>query len=169
MTQLTPTTEQIEAAEDLLLAQCKEAEIEPIVTQYENEILRRKQFHIDTKLATEFGMEDKVILSTKETYLLSDNDLETFISETYVARDAAGLVVEKPNFCPLLVAKNARIKAENRFIQKLAEAPGLGHLKKIHLLTLDERKRVIDLGLGLMAPYLHTAREIMDRVQSVTA
>ncbi len=151
----TPSTEMVEAAKTVFMAMAWKGTIEPIVTGYEREILSRHQFHISDEWTAK-GMPDKIILDPKETYLLNDIDSKIYINETFMARDNAGLKVDNPEFCPLLVAETMQIDAETALI---ATMESITHLEPGQLYG-ENRKKLIDLTLRLLAPFMKGERKV---------
>jgi hypothetical protein len=155
------TQEMITAAEVFLLAKILEEAIEPVVTQYSKRILEKHQFKASNRWKEFPELAKKVILDPKLVYLLSNKDMATYLAETFIARDNAGLKVSHPENCPYLEAKNHRVEAENALLETVSKHQKLGNLKP-HLLTLDERAKVIDLILTLLAPYVRKGDEIFE-------
>jgi hypothetical protein len=156
-----PTSNQIKAAQLLLIAMAHERTIRPIVEGYMTEILAKGQWRRRADFVGH-GLMDEVILDHKLSYHLSDEDAAVFFAECRKARDAAGLKVENPEFCPLCVAEHTRVQAENLLMNRMSETPRLEYLAKSYLLTLDERAKVIDLSLKMLAPYVgDTAADVL--------
>lgn len=155
------TQEMINAAEVFLLAKVLEEAIEPVVTQYSKRILEKHEFKASDKWNEFPEVAKKVILDPKQVYLLSEEDMATYLAEAFIARDNAGLKVSHPENCPYLEAKNHRVMAENALFDTVSKHPKLGNLKP-HLLTLDERSKVIDLILTILTPYMRTGSEILE-------
>ncbi|WP_341744703.1 hypothetical protein [Azonexus hydrophilus] len=156
-----PSPELVAIGESLLLATAHEDYVRPIVERYEEKILEASQFRIDPHWI-EHGVADQIILDRKKTMLLSSQDAKTFFAATFKARDEAGLKVSRPDNCPLLEAENLRIAAENILISEIGKLPGLEKLAS-GILTLDQRKRVIDLALRLLAPFMSNTEQILSR------
>lgn len=151
----TATAALIQAAECLLLAMAYEGTIRPTVEQYEAEILAKHRFPADPKWREHAVAEP--ILDRKRTYLLSQADAATFHKACFAARDEARLEVSDPQNCPLLEAETIRIQAQNTFIAELGAIPGLESLAKHPVLTLEQRAKLLDLGLRLVAPFVRSA------------
>lgn len=157
-----PSQEQVRLAEALLVSMALEDTVRPIVEGYETAILERHQFHIDPKWVDLGGIADHVVLDRKRTFLLSERDARAFFAECVVARDAAGLKVDHPEDCPLLVAENLRLRAENALMKSLSSIPGLEAFAS-GLLPMETRKKVVDLALQLLAPYCEDSGTILHR------
>ncbi len=159
--QFTPTPDQIRLAEATLVAMTHEDAIRPVVEQYEQAILSWRQYPVDSKWL-EMGVEQQIITNRKRTFLLSDEDSSQFFADCNAARINAKLKVSKEGNCPLLEAEHVRIQAENALIQSMATFPGLEPLAK-GVLTLDLRKRALDIMLVMLAPLVGSAEEILQR------
>ena len=157
------TAKMIEAAERVLVAQAFEMHVRPVVTAYEAEILQRLQLRSDPRFKVH-GI-NRVILDRKETFLLGEADRELFLQETFKARDAAKLIVSKPENCPLSEALTLRLAAERELLLSLAEHPKFSSIAKAAesgTLTVDERNKVIDLTTRLLSPYMRNAKELLN-------
>lgn len=159
-----PTPGQIKAAEHLFVAMAHEQLVRPVVEAYETAILAKHQFHIAAQWVRE-GDADRVILDRKLSYLLDDADAAVFYSECHQARDAAGLKVDNPEHCPLCVAENLRIQAENALLEAISEIPGLeAFSQRTHAFTLENRARALDLSMRLLAPFVAKGPDILRRI-----
>lgn len=150
----SPTDEQIQATETLLLAMAHEQTIEPIVTGYQKAILEQHQFHVASRWVGVRGGVDRIILDPRETYLLNEEDSEVYFRECDLARDSAGLIVEQPGFCPLLVAQNLRVQAEMALLDVMSKTPGLEHLSNVRSMRKDTYDEVLDLTLRMMTRFV---------------
>ena len=167
MKSFTPTKDQISAAEAVFTAMAHESMIRPIVEDYELAILEKHQFKIDRKWV-EKGINDQLILKRKDVFLLSEADAQVFYAECHAARDAANLKVEDPEHCPLLVAEHLRIRAENALLEAISTIPGLETFGS-GVMSMDIRKKAIDLSLGLLSPFCGSADEILGRILAKAA
>lgn len=156
-----PSSGLIRNAENLFLCMAMEQQVRPIVEAYESEILVKHQF----KPAAEWhgNLDKDMTIDRKSSFLLSDEDAKTFHTACFAARDAAGLKVSKPENCPLLEAEDTRRLAEDAFIEALGEIPGLEALAKGNL-TLEMRAKVVDTGLRMVAPFVKSAPNILERI-----
>jgi len=163
MKTFTPTPEQIRLAEAVFTAMAYESLVRPIVEAYETAILAKHQFKV-SRIWVEKGVRDRVILNRKDSFLLSFEDTQVFRAECFAARDAANLKVDHPEHCPLLVAENLRIQAENALLSALATSPGLESFANANW-TMELRAKAIDITLRLLAPFVGNAKQILGRVQ----
>ncbi|MDP1968029.1 MAG: hypothetical protein Q8K31_02425 [Burkholderiaceae bacterium] len=159
-----PSDELIRAAETLFMAMALESTVRPVVEQYSRAILAKHQFQIDAQWR-EHGMEGAV-LDPKRSYLLSNEDADTYHRECRAARDAARLKVSRPDNCPLLEAESDLLQAQNAFITQLSALPGLELFGKTEMLSLAQRAKVVDLGLRLVAPFVSNADTLLKRVMA---
>jgi len=169
VTKFSPTQEHIRLAEALMLAMANEGTIRPVVEAYENEILAKHRFKIAPHWGEASGGRidiNEVILDRNAAFQLSDEDSKVYFAECYAARDAAGLKVSQPDFCPLCVAENLRIRAETALLESMGSIPGLESFsKKTYTMTLEDRKKAVDLTLKLMAPFCEqSADKILQRI-----
>lgn len=150
------TPEMIQAANALCMAQAFTQTLRPIVEGYQKEILAKHQFTNKGEKAI-FGKcgrqwEEEVVLNPDHTYLLSDEDANTYFAEIEVARQVAGLKVEREGNCPLLEAESLERKASHVFIDAMFPITKMNHDSVMNSSDfLGNRKKLIDLGLGLIA------------------
>lgn len=129
--------------------------IKPVVEGYQKEILSRHQWHIAKEWSEKRGSPDRIILEPTNSYLLEDEDFQTYLQECHVARAKAGLKVDNDDFCPLLVAENLLNKAKNVLIDVMSTTTGIEHDDLFHH-GLEDYNKYIDLTLRLLAPFLRT-------------
>jgi hypothetical protein len=141
MKKFNPTNEMIEAAKTVFMTMAYTETIKPIIA----------------KEWTAKGMQDQIILNPDQTYLLQDSDFQVYLQETFKARDKAGLRVDNPEFCPLLVAEDLQRQAERALIEAMEPVT---HLEPARLYG-DNRKKFLDLTLKLLAPFVGNAKEIL--------
>lgn len=156
------SAEMITAAEDLLVAIALEQTIQPVVEQYEEEILQRLQLRTAERYKA-FGI-DHVVLKRNELFLLSEKDIEQFIAESRKAREAAKLPVEYPENCPLAVATHVRSEAETTLLAMVAKHPLLSGLADTSSLSLGDRAKAVSLTLDYMSRFIRSPEEILGRV-----
>ena len=78
-----------------------------------------------------------------------------------MARNAASR--GEPPSTPLLVAENLRIKAQNALLKAMAKTPGLEPSARYDAMTLEWRKKTIELCLKMLAPFVGNAGQILGR------
>lgn len=156
----TPTDRMIAAVEGYWAARLCEQQFEPIVTKYQKEILSKYRFKAER--LSQRGGED-VILDPNKSYRMGEADSEVYFAECRKARSAEQLTIEgeDPDVCPHLKAQHALILAENELIKSMSELTPLASLgDKLFCLKLEDRKRVIELSLGLVKPFTSKERAI---------
>lgn len=160
-----PTTAQISAAETVFLAKTLLALIEPIVTAYQRDILRRGQW----KTAPQFGegSEQFVVTDPKNAWLLSDADFAVYDAQCKAARVSAGLYVENPEQCPKLVAEDHVRLAERELVNALQPATKLS-ADDLLISGMKNYKNYVETSLKLMAPFVDRGA-IMERVTAPAA
>ena len=99
-------------------------------------------------------MSDRVILNREEAYLLGSANIAEFYKECFVQREAAGMQTSHPEGCPLLEARYHRYQAEKELLRVMGTMPGLESLANGEVRTVDLRKRVIDLSLRFVKPFI---------------
>lgn len=149
-----PSAQVIGAAQMLIAAMAHEDTVGPIVEAYENAILAKHQWHIAPEYMVEFEMSDRVILNREEAYLLGSANIAEFYKECVAQRAAKGLHTSHPDGCPLLEAKHHRFQAEKELLKVMGTMPGLEPLANGEVRTVDLRKRVIDLSLRFVKPFI---------------
>jgi len=155
---IQPSAQIFRSARELMDAIAFESAVRPVVLAYENAILAKHQWRIAPEIAAEFGMPiDKVILNRDDAYLLASDVVADFYKECHEHRMAAGLPVIDPDGCPLLEAQHRRIQAEDALIKAMGTVPGLESFANGRAPSVDLRKRVIDLSLRFVAPFIGKA------------
>lgn len=160
----TPTAEQITAAERVFLCMANVRTIEPTVTAYQREILARGQWKKANPdgLSERTGRDGSVITDPKEAWLMSEDDFALYDAECKKARVASGLLVEKPEHCPLLVAEEALRQAKRQLVDALESVSGVT-ADQIIRGSMKNYDRFVELSLQMLAPHCGDAKTIMDR------
>lgn len=144
-----PTPDMIAAAKAVFVAMAWVETVKPIVRAYQTDILNRHQWHMAKKW-TDRKMKDRIILDPDQSYLLEDDDFETYHQESIAARRASGLYVVNAEYCPLLIAKRILIQAETALITIMQPVTTIDPDNVYG----DLRKELIDLTLRWLAPYI---------------
>lgn len=147
--QFRPTPEMVSIATSLFKAMAWRETVKPIVDGYQRRILAEGQWKIRPEFAERLG--SGVITDPKKDYLMSEQDFQEYFGRQKTARDAAGLVVENDEHCPLLVAENMIIQLENALIDQMEPVT---KLNREQLSLLENRKKFLDLTLRLLAPFV---------------
>lgn len=120
------------------------------VNAYSTEVLASMQARV-ARNWDEQGLEDKLILDPKESFLLSEEDAARFFSLCEEKRIEQKLAVNKPGNCPALEAENLVRAARDAFIDALTPYT---------CITLDEAlsgglyNKLMDWGLRILAPHV---------------
>ena len=158
------TDKMIEAAERLFEAIAIERTLDPIVNGYKRAILLRLQLQVSPEFQD--GSDDQVVLNPDHTYLLAESDWDLYLAEVNKARVAARLHVDEQDQCPLLMASAERVRAENELIAALREIPRLKDLEHFGYASLEKRKKLLDLALSMLSPYVKPAKQaILDLIR----
>ncbi len=149
----TPSQDMISAATAVFTAMAYVQTIEPIVRGYQKKILDKYKFKIDKRWTENKRRNPGIITDPKRAYLMSDDDFKFYLEELNEERKKAGLRVENPEFCPLLVAEDILNKAEFLLCQAMEPITKITH-DQIMRSGLDKYKKYIDLSLKLLAPFV---------------
>lgn len=153
--QFNPTKEMINAAEFVYIAMAWVRTVRPIVRRYQKAILEKYQFKIAARWQGSSHKADEIILAPEQSYLLEDVDFKVYLDECNQARIKAGLHVDDPEFCPLLVAEEKLIKAEDTLIDVMEPLTGISWDDLMcSEEAIENRKRFVDLTLRLLAPFV---------------
>lgn len=135
----TPCADQVAAAEAVFACMALVATVRPIVEAYQSRIL----------LDLGWGH-----LPLEQTYTMPDAVFQVYHERCKEARDLAGLVVDDPEFCPLLVAGHLQTKAEHALVDAMEP---ITHLSFDKLLCsrngLQNLREYVELTLRLLAPF----------------
>ena len=144
------TTEMIAAAETLFLAMAYTQTIRPIVEGYQKRIIAEINPQVCEKFST-FG--NNAIKEGKDTYLMNDNDFQTYLKRCAEEAHKAGFNIPNDDYCPLLIAESLETDAEHALIKAMYP---ITHLEANDVLSagLDKYKALIDLSLRLLAPFV---------------
>lgn len=141
-----PTQDMINAAIYVFKTMAMVQTIEPIVLNYQRKVLAKHKFKGG------YSKDDfKVILDPKDSWLLKDNDFKIYLDEINHERKQAGLHVDNPDHCPLLVAKQMQRNAEKLLI---IEMKPITKLDPKDICNIDHYHKLIDLSLKLLTPFV---------------
>lgn len=144
------TTEMIEAAETLFVAMAFTETIRPTVTA------------IQVKNMANMGYSH---LKPGDSYIMPKHLWPELHERNYNDCNAAGLTVEDPAFCPLLVAEHNVTKAQHNLIEIMQPLTNISH--EMLFRNGDGCKtyyKYIDLNLRLLAPFVRNADTIMEDI-----
>ena len=152
MKNFKPTDAMLTATRNVFVTMAFEKTVRPIVEGYQKDILAFWKFKIAPEHINRGHEENEIILDPKNSYLMGDDDFKLYLAECNDARKKAGLKVDNPEHCPLLVAEHLRVIAENTLIDTMEPITGIS--LDTHYLSLEHRKQLIDLTLKLLAKYI---------------
>ena len=147
-----PSAVQIECALTVFKCMAFVDTIRPIVEGYEKKILAEMK----AKPSKQYRGWDGVceyIAEPKDSWLLTDEDAQIYYRRCNEEREKAGLYVENPEFCPLLVAEHTLVKAKQLLIDEMESITGIDQ-NGLLCSGLDNYDKYIDLTLKLLAPYV---------------
>ena len=147
-----PTEAMKTAARTVFMAMAYTQSIKPVVESYQKEIINFYQFEVSPEWI-EKGKPKGKITKSSEMYLATEKDFQLYLKESVIAREKAGLKVEDPEHCPLLVAQNIQRIAENILMDTMEALTGINS-EKVNF-KLDLRKNYLDLCLTLLVPFLN--------------
>lgn len=146
-----PTAEMIECARRVFAARVVLQVVEPIVRGYQTQILAEGQWRVQEKYRDRLG--DRVILDPKSAFLMEAENLTTYFAACRSARQAAGLIVEDEDFCPLSVAEIDLMNAEFALIDAMAPVTGLTS-QKLRVAKREYIDEAVNLTLQLLGQYV---------------
>lgn len=146
-----PTPAMISAAMAVFQAMALVQTVEPIVKGYQRKILDHFKFKVADKWVDQ-GMEPEIITDPKDSYLMSEDDFKIYHAECYKEGEAAGLHVEDPDFCPLLVADYALTKAQWALCDAIEPLTKVSQ-NQVLCSGLDNYKKYVDLSLKYIGPF----------------
>ena len=146
--EFVPNEGQIEAAAEVFINMAWVETVKPIVKGYQIKVLEGLQIPLSK-------YDKRIITNPDRSYLMSNKDFDTYARLTNEARIKAGLKVDNPDFCPLLVAESDLIDVQTTFIKTMEP---LTHIKKNDLLCckngLERYKQYLDMMLTLISHHV---------------
>ncbi len=168
MKKFEPSAAMVAAAEAVFMTMALVQNIRPVVMKYQSDILAAGQWHIREAFIARLA--DEVILDPAQAYLMSETDFANYDRQCKVARDKAGLVVEHPDQCPLLVAEELQRLAERVLIDVMIDVAKITHEQLLSSRDgLKSYRKYIDLTLGLLAPFIRDTASLMPQPTLATA
>lgn len=147
-----PTRDMVTAAEAVFQCMAFVETIRPIVKGYQQKILDYEKYAYD-KQWIERGEKTwgDWIDNPDHTYLMGDDDFQHYLKRCNEEREKAGLKVERPEYCPLLVAEELLRKARRVLVEVMEP---ITHIRADDLWNPKDRDRLVELTLRLLAPYV---------------
>lgn len=110
--------ELIEAARCYIIAQAYTKTIRPIVEGAQRKVLTENNYRRDMPGAATDEGTPVYIREPKQTYLMTDDDFTDYRFKVRRITEAAGLITETPDHCPLLVAEHLERQARRLVIKE---------------------------------------------------
>lgn len=138
----TPSKELFQAINDAFICEAWVKVVRPIVTDIQKKALAAGQYPSDKehRLAGP-------ILDPKQAYLMTDENFLKYMAVCNEGYQAAKLHQETPEHCPLLVAENLLVQADNVILKLARQLHQTGDAAKLDptMLYGDNRKKYLDL------------------------
>lgn len=147
--QFKPTPAMIAAAQTVFMAMALNQMVEPVVNAYKREILAQGQWRIGRH---QDRLGDRVVTEPKDSYLLSDADFAQYDALCKQARDRAGLQVDDPEQCPLLVAEHELMQARQFLVKEMQPTTGVDW-EMLARRGGEASHKYMELTLHLLAPF----------------
>lgn len=153
-----PTDEMKSAANAVFMAMAFVQTIRPIVKKHQQSVLDKNWYKCGNEYAMkciEHGEEMPEFCKTDHDLMyISDADFGHYHAECYQLNNAAGLTVEDPEHCPLLVAENLERQARDLLAKEMEP---ITKMTKDMIFqspnALENWGKYIDLTLRLLAPF----------------
>lgn len=155
-----PTDEMISAANAVVMAMAYVQTIRPIVLANRQKVLDKNWYKCGNDLAIkciERGAKEipEFCKNDHDLIYISDADFGHYHTECKQLHDQAGLTVENPEHCPLLVAESMERKAQDVLAEVMVPVTNI--TKDMIFQSgkaLENWDKYIDLTLRMLAPYL---------------
>ena len=141
----------IEAAENVFLALAIEGTTRPIVHAYKRKVLAERKWVVAPEMQTVDGVEEP-ITDIKYAWMMSKEDFAIYHQRCNEERIAAKLPAETDDHCPLLVAENVTMLAKCALLDAMASITKID--SKAASVSLENRDKLVDLALRLLAPFV---------------
>ena len=150
------TNDMKRTAKTVFLCMAYRDTIKPIVEEYQRKVLKFWKFPCASTWRGRAFVEG-AILDPKDSYLLSEEDFKLYHADLQDEQKAAGLKVDHPDHCPLLIAESNLVDAEKLLLRVMEPFTGV-KLDDV-LGNMDVYHKYVDLSLRLLAPHVKTATE----------
>ena len=154
----------IRAGETLMAAMAFAKEQRRRVDEIVRGILAEREYLIADEFRRYYDRRKSLrVLEPKDTFLIASEERETLLYPEITRRqEAAGLFPQKPGCCPALEAESLQTQAENAFLLLLGSVMGQGN---IFLRAYGKnREAALHLGLSLVAPFVGTSEQVLNRL-----
>lgn len=155
MKNFKPSADMIRAAENCFAAMAFTETIRPIVEAYHHKILEEEKYPYSPKMMLRHEKAPADWISNlQHTYMLGEDDAKHYYKRCNEERIKAGLHVDDPAYCPLLVAEHLQMQAEHALIDAMEPVT---HITRDMIWekpnALENLKKLLDLTLRFMAAY----------------
>lgn len=162
-----PTPDMIKLAEACFTAMAYEQHVRAIVESYQRKILVERKYKIREEFRAGIlrrdGAVEDFITDPSVSYLMSDEDFADYDSRCDQERVLAGLSIEKPGQCPLLVAECLTREAKHALVDTMAPVTGMTSAQIISQ-SLLKYKQIEELVLKLYSAVVATSPQILSRI-----
>ena len=156
-TQFIPTKEMKQATKVVFVSMAWTETVKPIVKNIQQKVLAENKYPYSDENIKLYTRHDKdykfpeYITEEKDTYLMSDDDFKDYHKKCRELEDKAGMKVDNPEHCPLLVAENLERQAKREFLRIMQP---ITKINPDDVWNLDHYKKLTDLSLSLMANFI---------------
>lgn len=161
---MKPSANLIEAATTVMMCMAYKQTIEPIVTQYQKEILEKHRFlpKYDERLKNDVDFKQPV-LNPDHLYTIADEDFNTYLVGVHQKHLENGFNVEF-GYCPLLMARNMESDAHRELLEEAKYITKLDPQDSI-CSGMDNYKQAIELTMKWVGQFVDKKRalEIFDK------
>ena len=156
-TQFIPTKEMKQAAKVVFMAIAWTETVRPKVKSIQKRVLEENKYPYSGELVDKltrlrnkkFG---EYVKNPDESYLMSKSCFLDYHKKCRELEDKAGLKVDNPDYCPLLVAEDLERQAKREFLRIMQP---ITKINPDDVWSLDHYKKLVDLSLTLMANFVN--------------
>ncbi|MCC7515573.1 MAG: hypothetical protein IT212_12860 [Bacteroidia bacterium] len=150
-----PAADMVQAAKNVFACMAIIETIRPIVEGYKRKILANMRFRKADKFRDVESIPE-IILEPKDAWKMGDKDFKFYLSECNKDRVKAGLHVDDPECCPLLVADNMLCKAKSVLVDTMEPVT---KIKSGDIWNPTHAERMVELTLRLLAPFIKEGKQ----------
>jgi len=148
MRNIKPTSSIIKSCQKLLIAKSWTASVRPIVVAYKKKILlEMKPVSVRFCKSDTFG---DIITDPDLSYHLSTTNASFYYKRCAEEAELAGLFIENPDLCPLLVALHEERLAEIDFLRLMQP---ITKINPSSCISLDNYHKLVDLAISFVVTY----------------
>lgn len=149
---IEPSPALIDAAKLLFIAMAHTQTVRPVVVGHQRKVLQENKYPYAAKYA-DLHQQGSYVNDPIQTYLMSDADFADYCAKVYALNEAAGLHVEDPETCPLLIAENLERQARDSMIKE-SEMLCPGFDVSLCYNNMENLDKYTDLTLRYVARYI---------------